>query len=287
MYTVERKTLESLFITAYKAALSAGNKIMEIYYSGEDSITVKSDNSPFSMGDQLAHKIIKEKLNSTRIPIVSEEGRHIHYDERSSWDMLWMIDPLDGTRQFIKKSPYFTVNIALIIDRYPVLGIIYAPALNVLYFGHKNYGSAKMEIQSVDEILNLSIDEILNKSKRLTDIPPENVDSYTILVSQYHTTAQTLEYINSMKERYPNLSVKSIGSSLKMCLLAENKANVYIRHHCTYEWDTAAAQAILEGAGCSIRSIDSMERLSYNKESLLNPWFICSKEGSEYRILNN
>ncbi|MDR3246697.1 MAG: 3'(2'),5'-bisphosphate nucleotidase CysQ [Prevotellaceae bacterium] len=278
MYTPDNKTFEELFHTAFKAAIIAGKRILEIYNSEDFQVSMKSDNSPLSSADKEAHEIIKRLLIHSRIPILSEEGRDMQFEERKSWDVLWIVDPLDGTRQFIQKREEFTVNIALVIEGNPLFGVVYAPAIGDMYFGIKDMGSFKVNIGEHD-FLSYSFQQIISVSKKLD--PPSKTDGkYTILASYYHVNKETLEYIDEMRKTYPDIEVKKVGSSLKMCMLADGIGDVYVRYTDTYEWDTAAAQTILEGVGWSINALDTNEPLTYNKESLLNPYFICKKTDS-------
>lgn len=274
MYTLDKKKLRELFAIAAAAAVKAGAKVMPIFNSDDYEITMKSDNTPFSLADKVAHEEIEQCLAKSRIPTLSEEGRDLAYDERKAWDIFWLIDPLDGTRQFIKRKNEFTINIALIINNYPELGIIYAPAYNELYFGHQELGSFKKENVIPASDINFTYNSLFEDAIKMPSISNKK---YTILTSPNHTTQTTLNFIEEKRAEYTDIDIISMGSSLKMCLLADGKANIYVRHADTYEWDTAAAQAILEGAGCTIKSQDDGKRLSYNKESLKNPWFICER----------
>jgi 3'(2'), 5'-bisphosphate nucleotidase len=266
---------KELLVNAAIAAVRAGHKIMPLFDSDDYEITMKSDNSPFSLADKLAHEEIENCLAKTRIPILSEEGRDRSYEERKAWDIFWLIDPLDGTRQFIKKLPEFTVNIALIVNNYPEIGLIYAPIDNILYVGGLQIGSYKITNPDINNDTEINFDNMLINAVKL---PTNSADVYTILTSPNHTTHQTNIFIDEMRALHNNIKIIPMGSSLKMCILAEGKADVYVRHADTYEWDTGAAQAILEGAGCCIKSLYNNQRISYNKESLINPWFICQRD---------
>ena len=276
MFNPDINIFRSLFIRAFRAAIHAGKSVLEIMNSNYE-IAMKSDNSPISSADITADAIIKKHLIPTRIPILSEEGRDMQYDERKSWDIFWIVDPLDGTRQFIEKRNEFTVNIALISDGKPMFGVIYAPALKVLYFGYTKEESFKLNLDREVAVEKYTFDDVLKNAVKIPSYKDER--KYTVLLSKNHAGNQdTVEYLDSIRAKYGKIEVKKIGSSLKMCLLADGCADEYPRFTHTYEWDTAAAQAVLEGAGCSIRSIDDMMPLTYNKKSLLNPFFICRKE---------
>lgn len=274
MYTPDNNTFENLFLSAFKAATAAGKRILEIYESDDFQVSMKSDNSPLSQADRDAHDIIKRYLQNSCIPILSEEGRDLQFEERQSWDVLWIVDPLDGTRQFIQKREEFTVNIALITDGSPLFGLIYAPALGDMYFGIRDIGSFKIKMN--DSLLALPFGKIVEHSEKLPS-KTKNEEKYTVLVSYNHLNERTMEYISELVKIHSEVEVRKIGSSLKMCLLAAGTGDIYVRHTDTYEWDTAAAQAILEGAGWSIYSLDADKPLTYNKESLLNPYFVCRK----------
>jgi 3'(2'), 5'-bisphosphate nucleotidase len=278
MYIPDPETLRYLFSVAFYAALQAGRQVLDIMDSEDYQISMKSDNTPISLADRMAHKTIGDFLMHTRIPVMSEEGRNILFEERRSWDVLWIVDPLDGTRQFIKKRKEFTVNIALISAGSPVLGVIYAPAYGAIYFGHREIGSYKMKIDNLDEVLRYSFDDIFAKSMEMPSSGNDKPKAYTILASLNHTNRDTMKFVENMKAKHGEVVMEQIGSSLKMCLLADGLADVYARHTNTYEWDTAAAQAVLEGAGYSIRNIETGSPLIYNKESLTNPYFICEKD---------
>jgi 3'(2'), 5'-bisphosphate nucleotidase len=275
MYIPDNKTFTDLFQSSFKAAVTAGKRILEIFNTEDFQVSMKSDNSPLSSADKEAHEIIKRQLIHSRIPILSEEGRDMQFEERKSWDILWIVDPLDGTRQFIQKRNEFTVNIALVVGGNPLFGVVYAPAMGDMYFGIKDMGAFKIHIGNRD-LSSFSFQQIIEESKKL-DPSSKISDKYTILVSYHHVNKETLEYIEEMRKTYPEIEVKKVGSSLKMCMLADGIGDLYVRFTDTYEWDTAAAQTILEGVRWSINAIDTNKPLTYNKESLLNPYFICKK----------
>jgi 3'(2'), 5'-bisphosphate nucleotidase len=237
-------------------AIEAGEKIMDIYENEDFSkiVDFKSDNSPLTLADKEANIIIERGLSKlASIPILSEEGREIGYEERKNWTHFWVVDPLDGTKEFIKKNGQFTVNIALIEGNAPVIGVIYAPAQDVLYYAKKGEGAYK---KKGTEVIVLS-----TKKKE---------SGWISVGSSSHSAP---EEVNILK-KYPVVQSTAIGSSLKFCLLAEGKADIYYRHGPTMEWDTAAGQAILEISGGKM--VDSNNEIfTYNKESLLNGSFLC------------
>lgn len=238
-------------------AREAGAAIMDIY-SREDfkSITdFKADNSPLTLADQVSHKIIQNGLEKAypEIPVLSEEGKNIPYEERKDWKTFWLVDPLDGTKEFIKRNGEFTVNIALITGDEAVAGVIYAPARGIMYSGIKGKGAWKES--------NDAVEKMTSSSKS---------DNLTAVGSRSHSSPEEEELLNS----YNVSEAISIGSSLKFCLVAEGKADIYYRHGPTMEWDTAAGQAIVEAAG-GIVVDQKKNRFAYNKQSLLNGSFLC------------
>ncbi len=242
---------------------------MRIYNdpSQDFGIERKADNSPLTLADKAAHECIVRHLEPTGIPILSEEGAHLPYEERKSWHKLWVVDPLDGTKEFIKKNGEFTVNIALVEDGVPVLGIIYVPATQVLYAGeNSSEGGAFRE--EAGETHPLPLDE-------------RNGRPFTIVASRSHLTPETEEYINRKRQEHSDVRLVSSGSSLKICLVAEGTADVYPRFAPTMEWDTAAGDAIARAAGRTVSDARTGQPLTYNKPDLHNPWFIVEEKGKK------
>lgn len=270
------ESMRMLFTSAVNAAIRAGAKIMEVYESGDLHIKAKSDLTPLTLADTLAHNEIKSSLAVTRIPVISEEGRSIAYDERSSWDLFWMVDPLDGTDEFINRTSDFTVNIALIQNGYPATGIVYAPAYRRIYFAAKERGAYCKDNIKPDINAQFSSAEMIENSIKL---PVYTADSnnLTVVTSRLHISPDTSDYVNELRKKYPDITVIRRGSSLKMCMLALGKADIYPRFDTTWEWDTAASQIIAEEAGFTVCSVEDETRLSYNKENMQNPWFVCKK----------
>lgn len=237
-------------------AEQAGKKILEIYQTADFTkiIDYKNDNSPLTLADKESNVIIEKGLSSiSSFPILSEEGKEIAWEERKNWDCFWLVDPLDGTKEFIKKNGQFTVNIALIISGKPVLGVIGAPVLGSIYYAKKGEGAYKKEASGVRK---------LKTEKKEAD--------WISVGSSSHSSE---EEVNLLK-RYPVKENIAIGSSLKFCLLAEGKADIYYRFGPTMEWDTAAGQAILEISGGKMVN-DKKEDFTYNKSSLINSSFLC------------
>ena len=250
---------------AIEASLQAGKKIIEIYNSDDFNLEYKLDDSPLTIADTASNKIIENILEASNIPILSEEGNILDFNNRKNLKQLWIVDPLDGTKEFIKKNDEFTVNIALIEDSKPVIGVIYAPALNVLYFSERKLGSYKTLITALDEFDN-------SKAFRLPLV--ENSNEYKVLTSRSHLDDNTLDYIDNLKVN--NLKVVSVpmGSSLKFCLLAEGLADCYPRFSPCMEWDTAAGQIICDEAGFKVIDLKTMKPIVYNRENLINNYFI-------------
>lgn len=239
---------------AKKASLEAGAAILDIYDSADFGVEQKSDDSPLTRADRAAHLVIVKHLEASQLPILSEEGKNIPFEERKNWEYFWMVDPLDGTKEFIKKNGEFTVNIALIHAGKPVLGVVYAPVLNWLYYGNEQEGSFKEE----------------NGMARVKLSLPENREVRSIVASRSHLSPETQEFI----DQYPEAEVISMGSSLKFMLVVENKAQLYPRFAPTMEWDTAAAQAVVECAGGQVLMYPEKTPLRYNRENMLNGWFL-------------
>ncbi|MFR9650493.1 MAG: 3'(2'),5'-bisphosphate nucleotidase CysQ [Rikenellaceae bacterium] len=260
---------------ALEAAIAASRDIMMIYNdpNSDFGIERKADNSPLTRADVAAHRVISSMLVASGVPILSEEGRSIPFAERSEWERLWVVDPIDGTKEFIKRNGEFTVNIALVEAGVPTLGVIYAPALKELYFGCSQLGAFKLSID--DE--TMGVEQIMELATPLSiDNNPERC---TVVASRSHLNAETESFIERLRGEVGDVECVSRGSSLKICLIAEGSATVYPRYAPTMEWDTAAGDAILRslGGGAALVEAGSGEPLRYNKEDLLNPHFITRK----------
>ena len=271
---IEKKIREYLLPRAFNAAVRAGAEIMKVYNSSEYNVEFKSDKSPLTIADRLAHNKIKEMLGETRIPILSEEGREILYDERKNWEMFWLVDPLDGTKEFIKRNNEFTVNIALMVDNRCVGAIVYVPYLGKVYFAEQGGGAKLLKGVQPDENASYTDADIRQRAQSLP-LASAAHDTFRIAVSRSHQTASTKKYIDMMREKHDNIEVVEQGSSYKFCLIAEGVLDYYPRTTHTYEWDTAAAELILVEAGGTVRSLPKRETLQYNKSNLRNPWFEC------------
>ncbi len=248
--------------------MDASARILEEYDKEVPTdIDWKSDESPLTAADKKAHEAIQSGLTASfpEIPLMSEEGRDIPYAERSGWKKFWCVDPMDGTKEFIKKTGQFTVNIALIVGNKPVFGMIYAPAASLLYFAEQAEGAWKSETGSLSDAVQIHADHTYTRESELT-----------IVASRDHAGPG----VQKLFEEFPKAQTQSMGSSLKFCLIADGKADLYYRDVPTFEWDTAAAQCIVVEAGGSIVTDKGMP-LRYNKENLRNPGLITvGKHGS-------
>jgi 3'(2'), 5'-bisphosphate nucleotidase len=254
------------------AAVEAGKKILEVYKQ-DFTYENKSDNSPLTIADQQSHEVIKAALAETGFPLLSEEGKQLPYAERSDWETFWLVDPLDGTKEFIKKNGEFTVNIALIRNGLPVLGVVYVPVTGVLYFGTEEMGSFSATIDG--DLTADTIDSMLDNAILLP--AGEQPSVYTVVASRSHNTQETEAFIEEKKKQHGEVNLVSSGSSIKLCLVAEGKAQVYPRLAPTMEWDTAAGHGVAKFSGCSVYNYETKEDLVYNKENLLNPWFVVER----------
>ncbi len=264
--------MKNYTLLAIEAAIAGGKEILDIYNTDDFEIQLKSDNSPLTKADQMAHNAIMTFLEKTNIPILSEEGREMPYSERKPWNELWIVDPLDGTKEFIKRNGEFTVNIALVKNGTPVLGVIYVPVKRELYFSNADIGSYKMEHVDFNTNLSENLEEIIAASEKLPIIDKSR--KFTVVGSRSHMSDETIDFVEKLKSQYGEIEVLSKGSSLKICMVAEGQADVYPRFAPTMEWDTAAGHAIAVNAGFEMVKPDDETPLVYNKENLLNPWFI-------------
>ncbi len=254
--------------TAINAALKAGKAILEIYNSGDFSIETKADNSPLTEADLAAHELIKYELLSTKIPLLSEEGNIASYEEREQWSKLWIVDPIDGTKEFIKRNGEFTVNIALIENQIPILGVIYVPVKEILYFGDAN-GAFKLEQVTIDNYSDRRDNAIKLPISRESDNK-----TYTVVASKSHLSQETEDFIEELKTKVGEIALISKGSSLKLCMVAEGIADCYPRFAPTMEWDTAAGQAICMAAGKNVIDWQTKQTMLYNRPNMLNSWFL-------------
>ncbi len=254
--------IAALIDLAKAAAIEAGEVILKIYASGDFGVEMKSDQSPLTLADKAAHSIIASHLAKTGLPILSEEGSSIAYEDRKKWDYFWLVDPLDGTKEFVKKTGEFTVNIALMRSGIPVAGVVYAPCIDVLYYGSRENG-----VYKIDKGKRIQLSFV---SQKRTIEQLRQKEKITIVASKSHMNEETKDFI----EQFQNPNLSSMGSSLKLMLLAEGVADIYPRLAPTMEWDTAAGDALLRSLNFGVYQTDLQTELLYNKENLLNPSFI-------------
>lgn len=273
---IDDKVKMYLLPQLFNAAVRAGAAIMQVYKNRDDyDISLKSDRTPITVADRLAHKTIRDCLGPTRIPVLSEEGREMLYDERRNWELYWLVDPLDGTVEFIKGNNEFTVNIALMENNVCMGAVIYVPYYEKIYVAGRGAGSFLRERIAPDAAADYSCERILQGARRLPFGEKSASGPLRVAVSRSHQTPETHEHIARLRERFPDLVVVEQGSSYKFCLLAEGEADYYVRTTHTYEWDTAAGELILSEAGGSTRALPDGRPLLYNEEDLRNPWFVC------------
>ncbi|MCG6909906.1 MAG: 3'(2'),5'-bisphosphate nucleotidase CysQ [Deltaproteobacteria bacterium] len=267
---------------AIRAAVEAGKAILEVYGS-EFEVDYKEDNSPLTLADKKAHAVISRHLSETGIPLLSEEGKALSFEERKTWDTLWIVDPLDGTKEFVKRNGEFTVNIALVSLGKPVLGVVFAPVRALLYFALPELGAFKLDgMEKVGDLVSridgdgFAMDDLVGNAAKL---PLENTEDrpYTIVGSRSHATEALEAFVDAKRREYEKIEFIPAGSSLKLCLVAEGRADIYPRLAPTMEWDTAAGHAVAQCAGARIYDHASGKSLIYNKADLLNPWFIVER----------
>ena len=254
--------------TAIEAALKAGERILEIYHNEDFDVDFKSDDSPLTKADTASHQIIVKYLEQTGIPVLSEEGKAILYETRKDWEYLWIVDPIDGTKEFIKKNGEFTVNIALVHKQVPILGVIYVPVLQQLFYAAQGIGAFKAIGISPETELQTALDAGLQLPLEQPERP------YTAVASKSHLSPETLDYIKSLEVEHGEVAMISKGSSLKLCMVAEGLADCYPRFAPTMEWDTAAGSAICKYAGKQVIDWETKKEMLYNREELLNHWFL-------------
>lgn len=267
---------ELLFI-AYKAAQQASKAILKVYDSAFD-VQLKADQSPLTLADLQSNTIINQFLSQTKYPILSEENKEVSYDVRSNWDTFWMVDPLDGTKEFVNRNGEFSINIALINNGFPVIGLLYIPVANSIYFAIKGLGSHFLE---KDNLGINTFDELIKYSQAINYIAPSN-NLVRVGTSRSHLSQQTIDFVDTILKPGKQCEMVPSGSAQKFGLFAHGKLDIYPRLAPTMEWDTAAGQIIAEEAGGEVITWPNRKRLSYNKLSLTNPHFIVQPIGFLY-----
>ena len=271
------------------AAKKAGDAILAVY-QGDIDVSYKEDSSPLTLADKRAHNRILDhlRIESLRdVPLLSEEGKHIPYEERKSWENFWLVDPLDGTKEFVKRRNEFSVNIALIQKNKPVLGVVFAPVIDSLYFAAAGLGSFRLEnLEIIEEVESrvgkpgqddaLLID-LVDSAEKLPvhQLTETSRDKLTLVGSRSHATEALTDFVDRLKRQFKEVEFVPAGSSLKFCRVAEGSAAVYPRFGPTMEWDTGAGHCIVEQSGGAVLGMHEKTPLDYNKEDLHNPGFIC------------
>ncbi len=262
-----------LLTSIFNAAVRAGAAIMTIYNRKEQyNVSLKSDSTPITDADREAHRVIRDYLGRTRIPILSEEGREMLYDERKNWEMFWLVDPLDGTVEFLKGNNEFTVNIALMVNRKAVASVVYVPYLGRMYMAIKGLGAKLVEDVKPDSESERDFESIVQNAVSLP-LQCSLSRPKRVALSRSHQTPQTAQLVEEYLKLNPQAEILEQGSSYKFCLLAEGAVDYYPRTTHTYEWDTAAGELILSEAGGRTIALSSGLSLEYNKEDLRNPFF--------------
>lgn len=272
-------SLDSLLFIALRAAAKAFPEILSVY-NGPFSVDSKDDLSPITEADRRSNKIIVDELSGhSAYGIISEEGEGTPFADRRSWEQFWLVDPLDGTKEFVKRNGEFTINIAFVAGRIPVLGVVYAPVLDLLYFASADIGSYRLEGFS-DLAAGIPAD-LVKRATKLTSKTPLVLDEkkkhkkITVIGSRSHSSQDFDGYIQELQQRCSEqIEIITIGSALKPCFVAEGKADIYPRFGPTMEWDTAAAHAVVRGVGKRMTAYDGGKELIYNKEVLVNPSFL-------------
>ncbi len=260
---------EKLLLQTINIIVLAGKSVMQVYSKPFD-VEYKEDHSPLTEADKISNEIISSGLKSTQYPVLSEEMDETPYEERKAWKNFWLVDPLDGTKEFVKRNGEFTVNIALINDGLPVFGLIYLPVPQTLYYAIKGHGAYR--ILNAGNYTYQWNDQLMKVAEKLPLFIPKR--DYTIVASRSHLSPETEAYINKEQKKHGKVNTVSAGSSIKFCIVAEGKADAYPRFAPTMEWDTAAGQIIAEETGKKVLNIETNKPLSYNKKILLNPSFL-------------
>lgn len=268
-------------LLALCAAMEASREIMDIYSRPTEQWQVeqKADNSPLTLADRRAHRVIAARLRQSGLPVLSEEGAHAPYAQRRAWQELWVVDPLDGTKEFIKRNGEFTVNVALVRTGRPVLGVVVAPATGMCYVG-STLGASPRAVRFAVPPTDFPTEEarllaLLSEGEELPLHERRRGGRCVCVVSRSHLSAPTETFIESLRrEPWSEVELHPSGSSLKICLVAEGTADVYPRLAPTMEWDTCAGHAVALAAGCRVQQHPGAEELLYNKEDLHNTWFV-------------
>lgn len=283
---IERELTDFLIAAAANAAVTAGRKIMDIYNDGEAiDVSLNSNNTIITKADKLSHESIKASLAPTRIPVMSEEGRNILYEERFRWDLYWLVDPLDGTREFVAHNDEFVVCIALMYEGKPLFGMIYIPTEERLFFNDPDRGVFVLNNLSCfdNPVVPPSINKLFAEAKQLNRAPWDETKPLRVAITRSHLNRETEHFLSQLSKRYPDMKVIECGSSKKFCLIAEDKADVYVRLSGMFDWDVAAGHAITEALDATIHHIDGSP-IVYNKKNLDIGPFIARYRAFKYDL---
>ncbi len=265
------KSIIQLLQLACQTALRAGKEIMEVYES-DFEVELKDDRSPVTMADKRASACIEACLEESNICVVCEEGNGHTFELRKHHKRIWLVDPVDGTKEFVKRNGEFTVNIALIENNKPVIGVIYVPVLKLLYFAASDVGAWKMEIETKTSLPDFNTLDLRSIAQKMPLQPLPEI--FTLVGSRSHFSNALNEHIAEIEAQSRKVNIIKSGSSLKFCILAEGKAHEYARFGNTMEWDTAAGTCILNESGGKVYIFGTNNELEYNKPNLLNPEFV-------------
>ncbi len=274
------KPSEDTWLIAIKAAIEAGKAVMEVYNTNFN-IQTKADGSPITLADQRANQIICDALGQTGIGIISEESANEEYPKRKDKTLMWLVDPVDGTKEFTHRNGEFSINIALIENQQPVFGIVTAPALNQGWFGWLNKGAWKIEaLDQFERMLpSANLTDIMQYSTEISSAAPP--ETPVLAVSRSHLTENTIAMMHQIFGEENNYDMQRKGSSLKFCMIAEGKAHFYLRADSINEWDTAAGHAVLLAAGGGVMTWPGAKELRYNKEKLIIEGFVAFPKSTD------
>ena len=265
---MSEQSIAQLLINAVQTSFRAGSEIMKIYDLAFE-VELKGDLSPLTEADKASHELIIKELSAFGYPILSEEGKSIPFEERTAWTKYWCVDPLDGTKEFIKRNGEFTVNIALMDKDTPIMGVICQPVKEVAFAAIVGGNVYRIDSAGLGKLSADTLD-----SYRLTDTEISSQGEIKVVASRSHRSVETEDFIADLKKQGSKVLLVNSGSALKFCLLAEGKADIYPRFAPTMEWDTAAGHAILKACGRNIILYPGTAEMKYNKPSLVNDWFI-------------
>jgi 3'(2'), 5'-bisphosphate nucleotidase len=260
--------LTELLIAAVQISVKAGKEILRIYDSAFE-VELKGDQSPLTEADKASHELIFLELSKFGYPILSEEGKSIPFEERSVWKSYWCVDPLDGTKEFIKRNGEFTINIAFMEKDTPIMGVIYQPVNGIAFAAIVGGGVYRISEQDATALSSINLEQY-----RIQPGEISQSEQIKVVASRSHRSVETEDFIEDLKKKGSKVFLVNSGSALKFCLLAEGKADIYPRFAPTMEWDTAAGHAILKACGRNIILYPGTAEMKYNKPSLVNDWFI-------------